>query len=199
MRGTDGDSRKVWWCGIPSLETVKVFLQPRKDHSDLAQYKEARHREVDKETDSYVAVVKKYFPNLWSVAIAMATVEGFFHLSGTTIAQRHNNPGNLRYSPLQSYNKNGFSMFTTPTIGWSALLRDLTLKCTGNTTTGLGPGSTLTELIQVWAPPSENDSDNYVSLVVGKTGFSPETKLSKLMKPFIDSKTERSQAVAPPT
>jgi hypothetical protein len=46
-------------------------------------------------------------------------------------------------------------------------LTDLGNKCTGHTTTGLKPTSTLAELINVWAPPSDgNDPHAYCAFVV---------------------------------
>lgn len=99
-----------------------------------------------------------------------------------SIAYRHNNPGNLRYSSFQAGQKNGFAYFFNEDIGWMALMYDIWKKCNGNTSTKLGPKSTLADLITIWAPPSENDTENYISVVERKTGINRKTLLEKLLE-----------------
>lgn len=95
---------------------------------------------------------------------------------------RNNNPGNLRSSPMQSGSDGGFAVFKTEQGGFAALEWDLTQKCKGNTSTGLGPNSTLRQLIFKWAPPSDNnDTEAYLAAVSHMTGISPDTLLGTLL------------------
>ena len=36
---------------------------------------------------------------------------------------------------------------------------------------------TIRGVISRWAPPSENNTENYINIVAGRTGFSPDTKI----------------------
>jgi len=60
-------------------------------------------------------------------------------------------------------------------MGWFAFQWDIIQKAKGNTSTGLGPNSTLRDLIYKWAPPSDkNNTEAYLKNVIKMTGF-PET------------------------
>lgn len=92
-----------------------------------------------------------------------------------TLADRNNNPGNLR-----DVSTGGFRQFATPQDGYAALLNDLEAKKTGTSTTGVGPSSTLADWGNVYAPPTENDSAQYIANISNFMGVSPDTKLSDL-------------------
>ena len=68
-----------------------------------------------------------------------------------TKAYTHRNPGNLEDG---HGNYKNFSSFVE---GYSALVMDLEAKFTGHTSTGLGPNSTVLELMMKYAPPSDNN------------------------------------------
>ncbi|WP_420095289.1 TIGR02594 family protein [Brevibacterium sediminis] len=98
--------------------------------------------------------------------------------TGGTLAWRLNNPGNLRPSRLyqgvigSADTPNGaFAIFSSPEIGRAekqALLRrrynDLTLR----------------DAIYTYAPPNENDSEQYLSFVMRRTGLSESTIVSEM-------------------
>lgn len=89
-------------------------------------------------------------------------------------AKTNNNPGNLRMGTGQVGTDNaGYAIFPTPEIGWQALLRDLRAKITGiGTRTGLGPHSSIAQLIAVYAPKADNNpTDAYVSFVSREIGI----------------------------
>lgn len=70
------------------------------------------------------------------------------------------NPGNLRDSA------GNYRVFQTLVEGYSALLSDLRGKFTGNTKTGLGPDSTLKDLMYKYSPPSDNNpTDKYIQFI----------------------------------
>lgn len=99
-----------------------------------------------------------------------------------SIAMRNNNPGNLRSSPFMIGQRGGFAYFYNEEIGNMALLWDLFQKCNGNTMTNLRPESTLADLIAVYAPPSENDTLQYIKIVESKTGIPRNMKLKELLE-----------------
>jgi hypothetical protein len=109
---------------------------------------------------------------LQKLQAAMAEHEGWsFTGSGAgnstapTIAFRNNNPGNLRSSPFMLGQSGGFAVFVDDNVGVFAHLFDLWSKCTGKTTTGLGPKNTLADLIAKYAPPTENNTERYIQAV----------------------------------
>jgi len=88
---------------------------------------------------------------------------------------RHHNPGNLRTSPFAYKIEDGYAVFKNDEIGRLALHFDILKKAAGQTSTTLGPESTLRELIFTYAPPQDNNnSEAYLADVVAKTGV-PET------------------------
>lgn len=89
---------------------------------------------------------------------------------------RNNNPGNLR--PIdgvtwkgQASIVNNFLVFENLTYGLRALATDLTNKYNR----GL---DTITKIISVYAPPSENNTAAYITAVSNATGIGADTKLS---------------------
>lgn len=121
-----------------------------------------------------------------TLAWAILTMEGF---KPGTKAWRHKNPGNLRASNFAIRIDDGYAVFREFSDGWMALCGDLTAKCKGArfTRTGLGPESTLGELIKIWAPAADsNDPVNYAAFVAQfmtsalKRTITAETKLKEL-------------------
>lgn len=121
------------------------------------------------------------------LALAIAEQEGWLtpKEAGNNCGSRswrNNNPGNLRTSPLMIGTDGGFAVFKTENGGFAALEWDLTQKAKGNTSTGLGPKSTLRELIFKWAPPSDsNNSEAYLTNIIKMTGFPESTQLTSLL------------------
>lgn len=101
-----------------------------------------------------------------------------------TKAYRHNNPGNLRASPFAYKIVDGYAVFRNEFVGWMALYWDLWKKSLGETSTGLGPTSTLRDLIFKWAPTGDgNDPEKYLADVVAWSGIPPETTLKEIFTP----------------
>lgn len=90
---------------------------------------------------------------------------------------RNNNPGNIRTSADKWLGKTGadsrgFVIFDTLPHGYRALykLLDNYMK----------KGSdTIEKVITRWAPPSENDTANYIKFVVKRTGIPATQKINK--------------------
>lgn len=123
-------------------------------------------------------------PNLWNEQViekfirGIATHEGFFN--GTSrIAIECNNPGNMRYSPLADGYKdygtpekpNRFAVFNTLEKGWAALRRDVEIKATGRSSTGLKASDSILKFCEVYAPKFENDSKRYADFLVEFCGL----------------------------
>lgn len=111
-------------------------------------------------------------------------------LNGNTpLDVRNNNPGNMRSSG------GGFQTFDTPKAGLEAMQKDLLAKVSGNSPImkahyGDGYAPTLRNVISTWAPPSENNTDNYINFVSQHAGIDPDQPLSpndvpKIMDPMV--------------
>lgn len=95
---------------------------------------------------------------------AIANMEGY-NVSGS-IAQRYNNPGNLRYAPTQSGTAStasgNFATFNDSNQGWSALQDYI------NNNSNMS----LRDFIYQYAPPTENNTSNYLNYVADQMGVS---------------------------
>lgn len=136
-----------------------------------------------RESVSAAAGMKSLYPRLYTLARAIQEFEGY---APGTRSHRNRNPGNLRSSPFQADDDGGYAIFPAYFDGLFALLWDLWSKCDGRTRTGLGPASTLSNLISVYAPSGDhNDPDVYVNFVVSR--FHPsanrETRLAWFLEP----------------
>lgn len=103
----------------------------------------------------------------------IANMEGF-NTSGT-LADRNNNPGNLKYvgqAGAIGQDSRGFAIFDSVESGWNALQRQIQLDASR--------GLTLREFTYKYAPPSENNTTNYLSYLTGNLGLSADTPLASL-------------------
>lgn len=139
-------------------------------------------------------------PNFWNEQIidsfikAIATHEGFFN--GTSrIAIECKNPGNMRYSPLADGYKNYgtpekpniFAVFNTLEKGWAALRRDIEIKATGRSSTGLKATDSILKFCEIYAPKFENDSKRYAEVLVDDCGLkSIQNPISDVMLTELD-------------
>ena len=112
-----------------------------------------------------------------TLAQYIAQMEGY-SVAGS-LAQRNNNPGNLRDRPAQygpwpgqTGTSGGFAVFESPEAGWNAL--DIQIRSDANR------GLTLQQFIYKYAPPSENDSANYLNFVARNLGVSTDTPLAQV-------------------
>lgn len=79
---------------------------------------------------------------------------------GNTLAEENNNPGNLKFAYQPNAKKNGaFAQFPTPEIGFRALIKDVQAK--------QKKGLTLEEMMNIYAPPEENDTEAYLDALEG--------------------------------
>jgi hypothetical protein len=122
------------------------------------------------------------------LALAIAEHEGWNPMEGggvakeePTIAYRNHNPGNLRSSVFETGKRDGFAVFLNDQVGFAALVYDIWCKAQGKTVTKLNGDSTIAEFIAVWAPPHENDTENYVKFVEMRTGLPASTTLGQLL------------------
>lgn len=92
--------------------------------------------------------------------------------AGNTLADRNNNPGNIR--PVGG---GGFRMFESALHGWSAMKNQLMRYFTGKTT---GRAlQTVRDIVSTWAPAGDNnDPDLYAKQVAGWMGVSPDAVLN---------------------
>ena len=108
---------------------------------------------------------------------AIARMEGW-NQTPPARCRRNNNPGNLNFSGWETVfggklettpegEKARFAVFPTAQSGFAALVH----LC------GFPKyrGKSLENLISAWAPPSENDTSQYLHLVCKWTELSPET------------------------
>ncbi len=92
---------------------------------------------------------------------------------------RYNNPGNLEFRGQEgaTLGRDGrFASFDTFYDGYMALLNDIELKQQGKSNY-ITPDDSLRQLIEVWAPPHENDTNNYADFVSKETGISLDTPI----------------------
>jgi hypothetical protein len=104
------------------------------------------------------------------LASAIATAEGWWAAGKDPPRNRRNhNPGNLTASPLNRRKDGPFVRFESDAEGTAALCQQILRHVLR--------GYTLRQLITAWAPPSENDTENYIRETVRRTGLDPEKKL----------------------
>ena len=114
-----------------------------------------------------------------SLSNAIAQFEGF--LVPGSVAQRNNNPGNLRSGPGQiGTDANGYAIFPDVSTGMSALQNQVQLN--------INRGLNLNQFIggvpggyPGYAPSADNNNvQNYVGFLSGKLGVDPNTPLNGL-------------------
>lgn len=104
------------------------------------------------------------------LAQLIAHEEGFY-VEGS-VPQRFNNPGDLRHSPHSTHpnDPNGIGVIDTVEHGWEDLERQLQIYA--------ARGLTLEQCIAIYAPPSENNSAQYLNFVCTGLGLPPDTLVS---------------------
>lgn len=85
---------------------------------------------------------------LEAVADAIMKFEGW---QPGTKSYTHRNPGNLEDG------QGNYRMFSSFIEGYGALIQDLQAKFLGHTRTGLGPDSSVLQLMMKYAPPADNN------------------------------------------
>jgi hypothetical protein len=107
------------------------------------------------------------------VSNVIAQIEGWF--VPNSLAQRNNNPGNLRFVGQAGavQGEGGFAKFATPDDGFNALNNQISLDASR--------GLDVSGFLNKYAPSSENDTNNYISLFTKMLGVSPTDKLSDIL------------------
>ena len=96
----------------------------------------------------------------------------FFRSEGNTLADRNNNPGNIR--PVGG---GGFRAFGSALEGWEAMKNQLMRYFTGKTTGRRL--QTIMDIVSTWAPAADNnDPAKYARDVAGWMGVSPTAALN---------------------
>ena len=92
----------------------------------------------------------------------------------STLAYVNNNPGNLRYVGQTGAvpGRGGFAKFESPEAGYQALKNQIQIR--------VNQGKNLASFISQYAPPSENDTNEYINVVSRQLGVSPTTPLKQI-------------------
>jgi len=89
---------------------------------------------------------------------------------------RFNNPGDLRHSPHSFHtadSPDAIGAIDSAADGWADLVRQLDLYAARDLT--------VSQAIYEWAPPSENNTAQYLAYVVGGLGCTSDTPLSEAL------------------
>lgn len=108
------------------------------------------------------------------LAEAIAHQEGFY-VAGS-LPQRQNNPGDLRHAPGETHpgNPDAVGCFPDVATGWAALDRQLNLYGERN--------MTVQQMVEEYAPPSENNTQAYLDYVCQYVGCDPSTPVSAALQ-----------------
>jgi hypothetical protein len=129
-------------------------------------------------------IVNNIWPWVTLIAAALFFTKGDKPIKSSVRGIRNNNPGNLRKTGLTWQGKvvpgtdPAFEQFKTMAFGIRAMLIDII----GKHRRGL---DTIQELINVWAPPVENDTSGYINSVSSRTGISKNVIFSPRKDNFI--------------
>lgn len=99
---------------------------------------------------------------------------GSISIPGNTLAAQNNNPGNLRFAGQAGATQGagGFAKFSSPEAGFQALVNQIQLDASR--------GATLSSFINKYAPPSENNTSQYIQQAMQALGVSANTPLSQI-------------------
>lgn len=96
----------------------------------------------------------------------------------STIAERTNNPLNIRFSPANRWQGQvgeckGFCIFKNEAYGIRAAYRILTTYISNGV-------NTIESIVSRWAPPTENDTKRYIDFVADQTLIPADMELTDL-------------------
>ena len=119
------------------------------------------------------------FPGIGTTRMFVGNDGNIYEASGGSRAWRNNNPGNLEYGKFALDNgaigtDGRFAIFPDSATGFNAMANLLST----NTYQKL----TIENAINRYAPPSENDIENYLKSIERQTGFSRSTPMNNLSK-----------------
>lgn len=119
-------------------------------------------------------MVKQPSVKTQKLALTIAQLEGY-NKKGT-LAQRQNNPGNLRYvgQPGAVKGKGGFAVFSTPQAGFTALHNQIMLDASR--------GLSLQQFVYKYAPPSSNNTASYLNYISKTLQAKPQLRLGDVLR-----------------
>src|SRR5690348_7232620 len=98
------------------------------------------------------------------LASAIATEEGYYSQDPNVPPRRLNNPGDITATPgWKGLSEGRFRKYSTAAEGICDLYRLILVK--------MMAGATLRELIYSWAPPNENNTENYIRETARRVGI----------------------------
>lgn len=120
-------------------------------------------------------------------ATGLAILAGllFFTLPGwQSFFVKNNNPLNIRFNPANKWtgqtgqDSKGFVVFSNPVYSVRAVFKLLNTYATKGVTT-------LEQIISRYAPPNENDTENYIKFVSTQLGIPRNTKIMPDLYPAL--------------
>lgn len=93
---------------------------------------------------------------------------------GSRLAKVNNNPGNLRFvgQTGATQGEGGFAKFSTPQAGYQALKNQISLDSSR--------GLSLSQFINKYAPPVENNTSQYLQQIIKATGANSNTPIKNI-------------------
>jgi predicted ATPase len=130
---------------------------------DIEQKEKERQFNVEQENNKFELIKQKTELGIDSVYIPTGT-----------IADRLNNPGNLKFvgQAGATQGEGGFAKFNTPEDGWQALQNQIRLD--------QSRGLTLAQFVEKYAPSTENDTNLYIQQISQWIGVDPNVSLASL-------------------
>ncbi len=115
-----------------------------------------------------------------TLATQIQKIEGYYP-PGTpgypngSLAWQNNNPGNIRFAnqPGAVQGAGGFAKWPTYDAGYQGLLNQINYQA--------AKGQDLSQFINQYAPPTENNTNQYLASLVQATGASPTTPLTTII------------------
>lgn len=108
-------------------------------------------------------------------------------MAGIPRGVRNNNPGNVRFKDQRNaINVDGFAKWPTYEEGVAGMDRQLLLYYTGQSAAaGNVAKTTIADIIETYAPASENNVPAYIATVASRTGIDPNAQLTPEQLPAI--------------
>lgn len=140
-----------------------------------------------RDEDKPLIYQKHWFERLFGLDYEETVPGSAKNPSGKTLADKNNNPGNIRGDS----GVGGFKGFSTEQEGWDAMSNQL-MRYYNGLTTGRKL-RTVKDIISTWAPSSENDTGSYIKQVAGYMGVGANDELN-LADPNVMAKLRTAMA-----
>ncbi|HCQ7755536.1 TPA: lytic transglycosylase domain-containing protein [Citrobacter sedlakii] len=140
-----------------------------------------------RDEDKPLIYQKHWFERLFGLDYDEAVPGSAKNPSGKTLADKNNNPGNIRGDS----GVGGFKGFSTEQEGWDAMSNQL-MRYYNGLTTGRKL-RTVKDIVSTWAPSSENDTGSYIKQVAGYMGVGANDELN-LADPNVMAKLRTAMA-----